>query len=906
MKKRLNKLLSVIVSVAMIFTMSLTAFAAEGDTGQPKELTVTNNYGMFKVSTAHITSNANGSYTLNIFMNSTSYDKAFAGPARAAANASQVIEAEQDMTAKTSKYVINLDSSQVNKEITVAFHSKKNAMWYNRTLCVNLQDDTLLTDTSSIAPVADDAANIPFDVSGADSSLGMFKITGVQSVVNGDGTVDITLVAGNSSRAFTKIAFISQDATEAEKEEAAIVGTPVKDSVNNEYMFTFSINVEDIGKTKNISHYQVKDGVGEWHNWSNQATLTLKSTPSLVDQLIQAIYIQVRNEYTDKLCKAAKDCWDALSEEQKSDVAEGEYFSRDTGDASKDNPRNQDGISEKELLVVSFGTSFNDSRTTDIGGIEKALEIAYPEYSVRIAFTAQIIINHIQSRDNEIIDNMEQALERAVANGVKELLVQPTHLMHGFEYEEMCEMLDKYKDKFDTINIAEPLLNSVSDKYMVAESVIKEAAKDAGFASVEDAKNSKDTAFIFMGHGTTHEADVAYEEIQKTFKDMNFDNVFIGTVDAAEKEEFDPKAVKIVKEAVKEAGYTKVVLRPLMVVAGDHANNDMADLSDEESWASIFKADGLEVECQLAGLGAIAQIQELYVQHVACALGNHDIRMGNLKPATMEDDGEDSAVCFNCDERIVKQIAKIADVKLSISSYVYDGKVKSPTVTVSDANGKELTENIDYTVKVPSGRLDAGTYTYAVEFKGNYAGKKNLVLTVNKAKYTPKATGYTGTYNGSKHTITLSGVKSGSTIKYRTSPTGTWTTTKPTRTNVGKTTVYYQITNKNYKTVTGSKTIVINPGKTYITSLSKGTKSFTVKWAKKTTQTTGYQIQYSTSSTFASGNKTVTVTSNKTTSKTIKSLKANKKYYVRVRTYKTVSGNKYYSTWSARKSVTTK
>ena len=176
-------------------------------------------------------------------------------------------------------------------------------------------------------------------------------------------------------------------------------------------------------------------------------------------------------------------------------------------------------------------------------------------------------------------------------------------------------------------------------------------------------------------------------------------------------------------------------------------------------------------------------------------------------------------------------------------------------------------------------------------------------MTINQASYTQTVKGYSGTYDGKKHTISLS-VKSGSTIKYRT--TGKWTTTKPTRTSVGKTTVYYQITNKNYKTVKGSKTIVINPVKTSITSLSKGTKSFTVKWAKKTTQTTGYQIQYSTSSTFASGNKTVTVTSNNTTSKTIKSLKAKKKYYVRVRTYKTVNGVKYYSGWSAKKYVTTK
>ena len=263
-------------------------------------------------------------------------------------------------------------------------------------------------------------------------------------------------------------------------------------------------------------------------------------------------------------------------------------------------------------------------------------------------------------------------------------------------------------------------------------------------------------------------------------------------------------------------------------------------------------------------------------------------------------------MCSDCGEDITETIYYPKTIKLSYTSTTYNGKVKSPTVSVVDSAGNKLVEGTDYDVTVPSGRTNAGTYTYKVNFKGNYEGSKSLNLTINQASYTPTVKGYSGTYNGKKKTITVDGLKSGSTVKYRTSPKGTWTTTKPTRTSVGKTTVYYQITNKNYKTVTGSKTIVINPVKTSITSLKKGTKSFTVKWAKKTTQTTGYQIQYSTSSKFAKGNKTLTVSSNKTTGKTIKGLKAKKKYYVRVRTYKTVSGVKYYSGWSAKKYVTTK
>ena len=251
-------------------------------------------------------------------------------------------------------------------------------------------------------------------------------------------------------------------------------------------------------------------------------------------------------------------------------------------------------------------------------------------------------------------------------------------------------------------------------------------------------------------------------------------------------------------------------------------------------------------------------------------------------------------------------IPQIASVKLSVSSYTYNGKTASPTVMVEDSAGNRLVENTDYTVTVPTGRKNAGTYSYVVDFKGNYEGSQELTLTIQKASYTPTAKSYTGTYNGKKHSITLKGVKSGSTILYRTSPSKSWTTTKPSRTSVGKTTVYYKITNKNYQTITGYKTIVMKPKKTQVTGLNRGEKSFEVIWAKKTTQTTGYQIQYSTSSTFKSRNKTVTVASNTTTRKTINNLQAKKRYYVRVRTYKTVNGVRYYSEWSAKKTVTTR
>ena len=347
-----------------------------------------------------------------------------------------------------------------------------------------------------------------------------------------------------------------------------------------------------------------------------------------VADLIDAIYVQERTDDTDAQCEAAKAAWDALTDTQK-ELVEGEnadpdYFGRDTGDASKDDARNEDNIGENELLVVSFGTSFNDSRVKDIKGIEDALQEAYPDWSVRRAFTAQIIINHVQARDGEKIDNMQQALDRAVANGVKNLVVQPTHLMHGAEYDEMNEMLDQYRDKFETIAVAEPLLGEVGsdatvineDKEAVAKAITAAAVKDAGFDSL-DAAAAEKTAFVFMGHGTSHTAKVSYSQMQTTMQTLGYDNVFIGTVEGEPEE----TACENVIEAVKAAGYTKVVLRPLMVVAGDHANNDMAG-SDDDSWLSMFNASGAfeSVDCQIAGLGEIADIQQLYIAHTKAAI----------------------------------------------------------------------------------------------------------------------------------------------------------------------------------------------------------------------------------------------------------------------------------------------
>ena len=435
-----------------------------------------------------------------------------------------------------------------------------------------------------------------------------------------------------------------------------------------------------------------------------------------VAALIDAIYVQSRTDETDAQCAAAKEAWDALTDAQK-ELVEGEnadpdYFGRDTGDASKDDPLNSDEIGENELLVVSFGTSFNDSRVEDIGGIEKALIEANPDWSVRRAFTAQIIINHVQARDGEKIDNVDQALDRAVTNGVKNLVVQPTHLMHGAEYDELVEALDNYKDKFETVTVAEPLLGEVGsdasvvndDKAKVAEAITAEAVKTAGFDSLDAAKEDG-TAFVFMGHGTSHTAKVSYSQMATQMSELGYENVFIGTVEGEPEE----TACEAVIEAVKEAGYTKVVLRPLMVVAGDHANNDMAG-DDEDSWKSMFNASGAfeSVDCQIAGLGGIEAIQQIYVDHTKAAmeeLGDAAVLSTASVAATELADGTYSAK-FNTDSSMFavneanggRGVLTVKDGKMTIHISLASQKIVNLFVGTAEDAAKEGAELLQPTI----------------------------------------------------------------------------------------------------------------------------------------------------------------------------------------------------------------
>ena len=445
-----------------------------------------------------------------------------------------------------------------------------------------------------------------------------------------------------------------------------------------------------------------------------------------VAALIDQIYVQERNDNTDEQCKEAKEALDALPDAQK-ELVEGEnedpdYFGRDTGDASKDDPLNGDDIGDNELLVVSFGTSFNGSRAADIGGIEKALQTAYPDWSVRRAFTAQIIINHVQARDDEKIDNMDQALQRAVDNGVKNLVVQPTHLMHGAEYDELTEAVEGYKDKFESVTIAEPLLGEVGDsddavnddKKAVAEAITAEAVKTAGYDSLEVAE-ADGTAFVFMGHGTSHTAKISYSQMQSQMNDLGYDNVFIGTVEG----EPEDTACEAVIEKVKEAGYKKVVLRPLMVVAGDHANNDMAG-DDEDSWKSQFEASGAfdQIDTQIAGLGGISAIQDLYVAHTKAAMDGNDAAgseeaeetAGTLEDGTYEAEFDTDSGMFHVNEaNDGKGILTVKDGKMTIHISLVSKNIENLYVgKAADAqkDGAELLQPTTDTITYDDGSTE--------------------------------------------------------------------------------------------------------------------------------------------------------------------------------------------------------
>ena len=290
------------------------------------------------------------------------------------------------------------------------------------------------------------------------------------------------------------------------------------------------------------------------------------------------------------------------TEEAAEAAAEADEENYDTGDASKDNTRNQDEIGENELLVVSFGTSYNDSRRLTIGAIEDAIEKAFPDFAVRRGFTSQIIIDHVKSRDDAAIDNVGEALDRAEKNGVRNLVIQPTHLMNGLEYTDLVNEVAEYSDAFEKVAIGKPLLTTDDDFRAVMKAITEATARyDDG-----------ETAICFMGHGTEADSNQVYAKMQDMLTEEGYRNCYVGTVEAA-------PGLDDVLTAVKEGSYKKVVLEPLMIVAGDHANNDMAG-DEEGSWKTAFEDAGYEVTCLVNGLGELEAIKQLFVEHAQAAV----------------------------------------------------------------------------------------------------------------------------------------------------------------------------------------------------------------------------------------------------------------------------------------------
>lgn len=290
------------------------------------------------------------------------------------------------------------------------------------------------------------------------------------------------------------------------------------------------------------------------------------------------------------------------SEEEENEPEEEDEENYETGDASLDNVRNQDEIGEKELLVLSFGTSYNDSRRLTIGAIEDALDTAFPDYSVRRGFTANIIIDHVNRRDGILIDDVDAALQRAMDNNVKTLVVQPTHLMNGLEYNDLVAQVGNVADAFDQVVFGEPLLTS-EDDFQRVENAIVDWTKE-----YDDGK----TAICFMGHGTEADSNAVYQKMQDMLANDGHTNYYVGTVEAT-------PSVEDVLAKVQSGDYERVVLEPLMVVAGDHANNDMAG-DEDDSWKTTFENAGYEVICLLRGLGENEEIRKIYVEHAQAAM----------------------------------------------------------------------------------------------------------------------------------------------------------------------------------------------------------------------------------------------------------------------------------------------
>ncbi|MBR5088369.1 MAG: sirohydrochlorin cobaltochelatase [Ruminiclostridium sp.] len=341
--------------------------------------------------------------------------------------------------------------------------------------------------------------------------------------------------------------------------------------------------------------------------------------------------------------------------------------------------------------MVSFGTSYNDSREATIGAIENAVREAFPDNEVRRAFTSQIIIDKLKERDGIEIDNVEDAFANLILDGVKDIIVQPTHIMSGYEYDDLMEAVNGCSILFNSIKVGDPLLTSDEDYLRVIDAITEATAEyDDG-----------ETAIVFMGHGTEHEANATYAKLQDMLTEAGMTNYCIGTVEA------EPSIENVVQFA-KDGGYKRVVLEPLMVVAGDHANNDMAG-DEEDSWKSILEAEGFEVVPILRGLGELEAIQDIYVDHVANAAALTGAA-ASVSDASVPD-GE-----YSIEVDSSSSMFRVVDCKLTVS-----GGEMSAVITLSGSGFNNLymgtaadAENADESELIPFTENSEGQHVYTV------------------------------------------------------------------------------------------------------------------------------------------------------------------------------------------------
>ncbi len=403
---------------------------------------------------------------------------------------------------------------------------------------------------------------------------------------------------------------------------------------------------------------------------------------------------------------------------QESEPAEDDEENYDTGDASLDDPRNGDEIGENELLVVSFGTSYNDNRRLTIGAIEKAMEDAFPQWSIRRGFTSQIIIDHVLRRDGIAIDNVGEALDRAVENGVKNLVIQPTHLMNGFEYKDLAEEAAQYADAFEAIAIGEPLLTSDEDFAAVAKAVVEATAEyDDG-----------STAIVLMGHGTEAESNGVYAKMQKVLTDAGNINYFVGTVEA------EP-SLDDVLAVVKAGEYSRVVLRPLMVVAGDHASNDMAG-DDEDSWKSAFEGAGYDVVCLVNGLGEMEAVRQLFVQHAQAAVDS--LGQASSEAASGgRDAGETNLQAQGSGQAGAAETALQADTSEKSGKMVYGNSIKDGAYEIAVDSSSSMFNIESCTLTVKNGQMTADMTMGGTGYLYVYMGSGEEAATAGEDSYIP-------------------------------------------------------------------------------------------------------------------------------------------------------------------------